>query len=122
MSIIEDAVNQANVNYFSQATSEANLERRCEEIKRIAAESMQEGGEFYPYEPKNFDEALQNMPKEVLGEIARSAAMVDEARSAGCDAIFMQGLKVRLADELSIAIFNYWADVAAKVAAKNYIN
>jgi len=64
--LIEDAVNQANTNYFSQANSEANLERRAKEIERIADESMLEGGEFYPWSEKNFDEAINQEFKGVI--------------------------------------------------------
>lgn len=92
--IIEDAVNQANANYgmgvfdqtdeivskfynsaafrsekFSQANSEANQERRTSEIERIAAESMLEGGEFYPFTKENFAEAVRNMPDESLERV-----------------------------------------------------
>lgn len=92
---------------FSEATSEANQSRREEEIERIAAESMLDGGEFYPFSKENFAEAVRNMPDEEMCNL-HAAFLV------GGWAVSDIGMR------LSGSINNYWKKCALVNAAKNY--
>jgi hypothetical protein len=46
---------------------EAAQDKRAEAVELLALDMMREGGEFYPFTPKNFSEAIENcLPGSIL--------------------------------------------------------
>ena len=75
MNIVEASYNHVIKGYPMPANSvflkqhlaeedraEAEMEARNARIDSLIAESMMEGGEFYPFSMDNFDEAMRNLP------------------------------------------------------------
>lgn len=74
--VVEEANHACYPHLFSQATSEANQERRASEIERIAAESMREGGKFYPFADDNFYDAVNKITNGVMDGFALQQKMI----------------------------------------------
>lgn len=97
---------------FSDANSEANQERRASEIERIAAESMLEGGEFYPFSKENFAEAVRNMPDEDMEALRYAYISVPANQTVESYLNFHEKFK-----EIMVC---YWKKCALFDAAKRY--